>query len=362
MVSTRIGLINKYPLHLMIVGEKHSGKSALLNCIYMKSREIRDIFSGSSSTLKSLVPSFKYNPAKLGYLAESNRFAFCDEFLRCIANTRTTSDGSYREESVATMNDLLEHQKREAGSGVSQARPNMTARVIATTNPIKGINCMEDLINYLDGSFLSRWLIYFQNKEHYAPIRKSKDKELKTLKYKMSIDNFISIIDYLNTFNSEYDDNKLDEILNSVPEMLSENLRKHYDSRHRHHIECLMDGIVKTRCLFERDMSFKAKEEDYEKLKEIWFKVISSWIDSDHIKKLPVEFRKYYIPENAQYLFNQLCSEKRPLGRIEFEEIALKAMDKNTYRDMHILLRDLDLIIEDNGFVKPFYMKDGNTN
>ena len=51
------GLINSYPFHILQIGPKHSGKSLLLNSLYAKSKENRPVFSGSSSTLKSLVPS-----------------------------------------------------------------------------------------------------------------------------------------------------------------------------------------------------------------------------------------------------------------------------------------------------------------
>jgi len=123
--------MNTYPMHLMVLGPAASGKSALLNSLHSHSKENKEIFAGATSTLKSLVPSFKNNPAQLGYLAESNRFALCDEFLRCLINSRTTQDGANREESVGIMNDLLEHQKREVGSGVSRANVNMRARIFS---------------------------------------------------------------------------------------------------------------------------------------------------------------------------------------------------------------------------------------
>ncbi len=241
------GIFNNYPMHLLIMGPKMSGKSLLMNALHAKSKETRNIFSGASSTLKHLVPSFKYKPARLGYLAESNRFSFCDEFLRCLINTRTTKEGSQREESVAIMNDLLEHQKREAGSGVSRVNVNMTSRIIATTNPIRDIKSVETLVNTFDESFLSRWLIYSQTEEHVQMIRRSKDSDLKMYDFRLLVNDWISLLDYLQTFSAEYDMGRVEEIHASVPKILSENLNKHYDARHRHHIECILDGIVKTR-------------------------------------------------------------------------------------------------------------------
>lgn len=354
------GLLNNYPLHLFIVGPKHSGKSLTLNGFHAKSKESGSIFSGSSSTLKALVPSFKYNPARLGYLAESNRFAYCDEFLRCMVNTRTTKEGSSREESVAIMNDLLEHQKREASSGVSKVKVNMTSRIMATTNPIREIHNATALINAFDESFLSRWMIYFQTPDHVKLIRKSKDSDLKRYQYHFKTNDWISIVDYLHTFSAEYDPEKIDEILNSVPKVLSETLKSHYDARHGHHIECLIDGIVKTRCLLESDKSFEAKEEDYEILKKIWLSIIRSWINPEHLRTIDLKERIFYLPENCQYLYWKVCNLKNKVANKEVEKIALLAMNMTEYVETINILKDNGLIKEYDGYVKPFYMEDSD--
>lgn len=356
------GLINSYPLHLLQIGPKNSGKSLLLNSLHAKSKETRSIFSGSSSTLKHLVPSFKYNPAKLGYLAESNRFSFCDEFLRCLVNTRTTKEGAEREEGVAIMNDLLEHQKRLAGSGVSQVHVNMTSRIFAMTNPVKGIKNVEDLINHFDESFLSRWIIYFQPEEHVQMIRKSKDSLLDTFQYYLDINDWISFIDYLHTFPSEYSSKRVEEIYESVPEVLSENLKKHYDARHMHHIECIMDGIVKTRCMIEGDSSFTANEEDYKVLKDVWLNIIGSWINPEQIRNIKIENRIFYLPENCQFIYWKMDQLKKPVTREQAEELALKGMDLRGYYAAWGILLTMGLIKESDGKAKLWYFTDDDTD
>jgi len=356
------GIINDYPLHILQIGPKMSGKSLLLNSLHAKSKETRNIFSGSSSTLKHLVPSFKYQPAKLGYLAESNRFSFCDEFLRCLINTRTTKEGSQREEGVAIMNDLLEHQKREAGSGVSKVNVNMTSRIIATTNPIREIKNVENLINTFDESFLSRWLIYYQTEEHVQMVRKSKDSDLESYNFRLPINDWISFLDYLQTFAAKYDLKKVEEIHKSVPNILSENLNKHYDARHMHHIECLIDGIVKTRCFLEQDMSFKAKDEDYKILKEVWLNIIRSWLDPNQIRNIDINERIFYLPENCQYIYWRVCEKKKSVTKDEVEEIAMKAMSKLEYYEAWSILLDMGVLVEFDGLARPHYiseMKDG---
>lgn len=352
------GIFNNYPMHLIVIGPKMSGKSLLLNSLHVKSKETRNIFSGASSTLKSLVPSFKYNPAKLGYLAESNRFAFCDEFLRCLVNTRTTKEGSQREESVAIMNDLLEHQKREASSGVSRVNVNMTSRILATTNPVREIKNVENLVNAFDGSFLSRWLIYYQTEEHVQMVRKSKDSDLKPYKFKLPVNDWISILDYLQMFSAEYDLKRVEQIHKSVPKILSENLNKHYDARHMHHIECLMDGIIKTRCLLEQDMSFKAKDVDYKICKEVWLNLIRSWLNPAQVKSISIAERVFYLPENCQYIYWKVCEQKRAVTRKEVEKIALEAMTKLDYYEAWSILLDMEVMTESNGLARPHYILD----
>ncbi len=352
------GIFNTYPVHLLIVGPKHSGKSLLLNGLHARSKETRSVFSGSSSTLKHLVPSFKYNPARIGYLAESNRFAFCDEFLRCLINTRTTREGSAREESVAIMNDLLEHQKRQVGSGVSSVNVNMTARILATTNPVRDIHSVEKLITTFDESFLSRWLVLFQTEDHVKLIRKSKDADLETLNFKMQINDWVSILDYLHSFSATYDSDKMDEVYLSIPKVLSETLNKHYDARHRHHIECLLDGIVKTRCLLSGDMSFVAKKEDYDILKQVWMAIIRSWINPEYIKKLDVKDRIFYLPEACQGLYWKINALKRPVGFTELRELSLELMTKDEYLDTISILVDNGVLMDNDGFIKPHYMSE----
>lgn len=353
------GMMNTYPMHLMQLGPAASGKSALLNSLHHKSKETKEIFAGATSTLKSLVPSFKNNPAQLGYLAESNRFSFCDEFLRCIVNSRTTKEGSGREESVGIMNDLLEHQKREVGSGVSRARVNMRARILAMSNPVRGVNNLNNLLNSYDESFLSRWMIYYQTEDHIQMIKRSNDSDLKLYDYRISDNDWISILDYLQTFSANYDMKRMEDIYNEVPKTLSENMNRHYATRHKHHMECLLDGIIKTRCLMENDMEFTATDKDYEILKEVWTNIIRSWLNNSQIKDININDRVFYIPENAQYLYWKIYNEKDIVSKNKCKEFALaNGMKIWEYEEAISKLKEMELIIESNGAVRPHFMKD----
>lgn len=353
------GLFNQYPLHFLVIGEKASGKSMLLNQLHSISKESKDIFAGATSTLKSLVPSFKYKPAKIGYLAESNRFAFCDEFLRCLINSSTTADANQKEEGVAIMNDLLEHQKREVGSGVSRAKVNMTARILAMTNPIRGINNVNGLINNFDESFLSRWLIYYQTDEHVQMIRRSNDSELEIYDYRIATNDWISIVDYLQSFSATYDLKRIEKIYNEVIRNLNTNLARHYDARHKHHIECLLDGIVKTRCLMENDMEFEAIDEDYTILKDVWSNVIRSWLSADQIRSIPLDKRIFYVPENSQYLYWKIYNEKKVIPKSLCREFAFTGdMKEEEFDEAFRNLINMELIVETDGAVRTHMLRE----
>jgi hypothetical protein len=351
------GLRQTYPMHLYIAGPRATGKSMIIETIHEKVRETSDIFSGVSSTMKKLVPSFKYMPMQHGYLAESNRFAFCDEFLRCIVNGKNSGGGADRDESVGMMNDLLEHKKRVVGSGVSSGTAVMTARTLSVSNPVRGTNNMIDLLHTLDESFLSRWLIYYQGEEDIDLVRSSDDSDLEILKYSMDDHDLVSIIDYLHQIDAKYDKKKIMKIYHNVRPMLNHVLLEHYDSRQDHHIECLMDGVVKTRCLMEKDMSFEANNEDYRTLELIWNQIMKSWINTYDIRKLDVSHRIYYMSESCQYLFNKITDQKISLNKEEIFELVKSELNSKECKKSLITLIQNELITDDGEMIRPYWMK-----
>jgi hypothetical protein len=350
---------NPFPMHIMIAGPKGTGKSMVCDCLHPKSGEISKVYSGSSSTMKNLIPSFTYKPAKPGYLAESNRFAYVDEFLRSLSSVRNNTKSDSADESVGAMNDLLEHRKREAGSGISKISINMTARVLATTNPVKGIVTMDDMLKMLDESFLSRWIIYIQGEEDVNFVNKCKIEEPELFKHKYDVNDYLSIIDYLQSFSAVYDKNRMLLIFNNPKVILSEKLLSYYEARYVHHIECLLDGIIKTRCLMQQDMNFSAQEVDYENLSIIWSRIIRSWINSKHVKNLPIEQRIYYLPSNAQYVYSVIARERKILTRDEIRDLLLGHLHHTEMYAALIILIDNGLIFDlgENKFCCYWYKK-----
>ena len=345
LVHSKQGITSKYPLHLLLLGNPQSGKTSLLNNLYSKTLEVSQPFSGVSSTFKDLIPSFKQTIPKRGYLAESNRFSFADEFLRCI--TRSSTNQDMIDEQVALMNDLLEHQRRRAGSGNGSTNINMRSRVLAVTNPVRAIKNITELIEKHDRSFLSRWLIYWQPEEMVKIARNATEKDLKILDYKISDIDFVSMIDYLQAAESKYDSDKVMEVFNLPKKLLSETLLDHYTARHRHHIQCVMDGIIKTRCLFEHKTDFIAIDADYDLLSIIWANIVKSWIDGEGIEKIDIKYRHHYLPETSQFAYKVLCGEKRLLTRLDTEELLCKDMTKTEYITAMIILQRAGLIVQE---------------
>jgi len=265
-----------YPLHLIIIGSQGGGKSKVMEALNEKVDENIPIVEGSGSTMKSLIPSFRGDMTKPGALIESNRVCFIDEFFRILMRV----DKDDRENTLTHMNPLLEHKKRRFGSGNNFLDGNMTSKLFSVTNPVFGTSNMDFLSHKLDNSFLSRIMIWYQDKEHYKEIMKKTEKDLKEIRNNIDKNFWISIFDYCNSFKSKFDNKKYMEIYKQGEDLindLSEQSNNIYNSRYKHHLSCLLDGLIKLRCIFDRDDSFTAKQEDYDTAAEIWFKMLENW-------------------------------------------------------------------------------------
>lgn len=357
-LHSRQGLTVKYPLHILQIGDPGSGKSTVLNIHHSRTKEINSLFSGSSSTMKDLIPSFKHTPAKHGYLCECIRFAYVDEFFRCV--TRSSRNDSMTED-LGLMNDILEHQKRRAGSGVSYANVNMTARIIMTANPIHGTRNVTELLQKFEKSFLSRLLIYYQPRDHVDLVQNVDENKLEINNFMISVDDFVSIIDYLHTFDAIIDDVRLMNIFNAPIPILSAELKDHYFTRHKHHIRCLLDGIVKARCLFDKDVRFEAKDSDYEILEQIWANIIKSWINPENLINIPLSQRHLYLPEDAQWIWNLFQDKKRPIDKHELRELVEAELGYTGYLNNAIILVRSGLVTErEYDYVPHWYGEDKN--
>ena len=335
-----IGRGNKYPFHVLMVAIKNSGKSWLIDGLYNKSLESQEVFSGTGGSIKGLVPSFATRgKPKIGYLARCHRFAFCDELLKIFRDY-----GSHDVvEDVSQLNDMLEHKRRAITTGNGSVEINFSARVFAAGNPIKGMKMenMTDLLNRFDESFISRWLVYFQDKEHIRLIRDSDDDDLMPFEGNVNNDEFIGMVDFLHSFRARFDSKRVSVIYSKFKGLFNPRLADYYDSRCKHHIKALMDGIVKTRCFFSHDVLFKAIDDDYDMLDKVWGRVVRSWISSADLKFIPVKNRLAYMPEDVQGVYRFL----KPFGSFGLSVLSsVPGVDKRKARECLFILVDNGLI------------------
>ena len=354
VLHASVGDAKKYPLHFCTIGAKGCGKTTLMNSVHAHTLEYNPIFSGAGSTIKKVIPSFKETPAKIGYLGECNRFAFLDEFFRCLTETHDTSA---RGESLGKLNDLLMHEKRQFGSGNGSTNVQMRSRAMFNNNPPRGHHNIEELLKEYDGAFLSRLLIYWQDDKdaHVKLVRNCRPADLKPFTKTVSPMQVMPFIDYCQSFVSVMDLDRIQAIFDAPLPLFSEALRNHYEARHKHHLMCVLDGIVKLRCLLDATDDFIAQLQDYDLAEEIWSNIIRSWIDGEYIRRLPLHKRAQFLPETAQWLWRQILGEHDVLDNKEMERIALLGLEKHEFYTAYTILKSNGLIVDLDGVTTPYF-------
>jgi len=292
----------EYPLHMFILARQGTGKSTIEECIHERYGETVAIIEGSGSTLKAVIPSFKGNLPDPGAILRSARICVIDEFLRILM--RVEKDD--RESALASLNPILEHRNREVRSGNGNLMMNPTARIFAVSNPVWGTSNMMALCERVDNSFLSRTLIWYQDKKHVKFVESSIGIEPNI--FKMDSEKWVGLLDYLHSFDCQYDENNVEDIFKQGLLLLGEDtydnihtkIRDVYTARYRHHIKCLLDGIVKTRCICEKDSSFCASDRDYSNLRVIWMRMLDSWdLNLNELDKSLTNMKMYEIEEKV---------------------------------------------------------------
>jgi len=343
-----------YPIHLIIVAKEGTGKTTLLECLSEKFAENEPVIGAGGCTLKYFIPSYARNPPQIGALAKANRVCLVDEYFRAlITNTR---EGA-REEGMARMNDLLEHRKRAMGSGASGQLGDvvMRARLLSVTNPIYGTIDMNALCNRIDRSWVSRHVVYYMSDEHVNFVKDKDVNYLEEVDFDLDVNDFLGIVDYLHTFRSVYDDLLVNNIHNDFTDLLSEEVKSVYVARYPHHIHCLMDGLVKLRCVQELDPTFQAKSVDYERLRVVWGMIVGSWLHSyDYIKKLDKESRMNLIPSDARQIFAVLKDNKYVTRELVREKLS-GVLHGRRVNNLIGLLVDWELVYDYGGYLYPYW-------
>ena len=203
-----------------------------------------------------------------------------DEFLRILIRIKSED----RNIELSMLNPLLEHKKRVFGSGNCNIEASMTARMIAVSNPVYGTSTMTMLCANIDTSFLSRLFIWYLDKEHIKNIQNQS--YIQENYYQMDENLFLSILDYLQSFQSTFDVQKVRQIVKGAADLIEQQnyasdelglVRDVYDARYLHHAYCIIDGIIKTRCICEKDDAFIMKDEDLQLFEKIWLIMLAGW-------------------------------------------------------------------------------------
>jgi len=95
---------------------------------------------------------------------------------------------------------------------------------------------------------------------------------------------FQSVMDYLSSFLVDYDKHTYDKCIAEIKPLVPEVLSFFFTSRTTsHHLRLVLDGIVKTRCLLEKDSTWVATEQDYARFTD-WLR---DWVKWWWDEKLP---------------------------------------------------------------------------
>lgn len=296
------GKKDNYPMPVLLVGRAGTKKSAFLETLDFKINSEPRIAEGSITTLKGLTPSFVSKPANIGFLCSANRLALVDELGKMVEkemNRHEQQSGNL----LGDFNSLLEHKKRVVSSGNDNSTEiQMTAKTIATTNPVSKKTNIHQHIGTIDATYLSRNLIWVQNQEEtefllskdsiispkgglsiYSDVNKS-DSFSYTLwgelgKKEITRDTILTIFDSAYIFTCDIDLEEVEKIVNETIKMASEPMKSSvWKPRALHHVFLVIDGLCKQRCLFEDyDNTFKANKKDYDLARKLLYRMVLSW-------------------------------------------------------------------------------------
>ena len=260
-----------YPLHMIWNGPAGCGKSSMIEAINEKFDET-NLDSGGASTIKSWVPSYASSSPKLGSLLLASRLCLIDEFFSNV----------YKEKDniapLRMMNEILEHRERRYGSGkgtIDSAK--MKAKLFAVTNPIEGTD-FEETMKMAPETVMSRVFVVNLGDAMTNWVNNMKSYKDGKIPGFDDVYTWLGVYDFLNSLMSKFDSSRALEIAHKYEQKVPVYMRHFYNTRYKnHHIYLLLDGIIKTRCLFEKDANFTAKEIDYINLDKLWESIIVNY-------------------------------------------------------------------------------------
>ena len=267
------GKWDDYPLHLMVWGVAGTGKTKEAECLNHKFDEVKGILEAGNGTIKGMIPSFAEKPSKVGYIIECLRRAILDELNKLIQNTNNYENFT---DCFGKLNMLFEHKDRAVNSGNgNNIKVKATAKITLFTNAFGTKAYIYDHSQLMGQSTLSRVLHLGLGQDEFEFIQNNRLK--KATQTKINNNQFLSIYDSCQNFLVDYDEEQIRVIVKQSIEDCK-NFKTIWKPRALHHTILLLDGIVKFRCLFEGDKSFKTKPEDYFDLKNILKYLCESWL------------------------------------------------------------------------------------
>ena len=347
---------NGYPSHVMQKAQPGTAKSTILEGLCIATDENNKPFTGTSSTIKGLVPSFSENPPDEGYLMRCNRVAAVDEKFNLLSNT-IQKGNSRMKDAFRPMLDLLEHSSREFSSGNGSISGKTEATMFAMGNPSYGIKTIHDAIenDKIDEAYLSRFLLYEMLDSHidYINQRKGDFASGNDQEYMPETDDrFVSLLDtmrmkHVSGIDHDRVSKKHDQLLELVPNVF----RNTFKARYQHHLLNLVCGVTKINYLVDDREVLEPGEKDYEQAFEIMETLISSWGEID-MTEISYKSRVNALNHSQRKKWQEIqddpgLSAKTLVDRVETDNLA---------RDMTQLRRmNLVEITEDEEGVKHYH-------
>jgi hypothetical protein len=316
------GRYDGYPLHLAFMGTAGTKKSwGHLGTLDFKFNKNSNIVGGGNTRAKALVPSFKEKPCNIGYFARTERVGFIDELCK-MAEIELNKHQTNVQNLFGEWNDLLDNLKRMVGSGNdNSAEIEATSKNLFVTNPLSNRRTLDRHIGVLDSSMMSRILWFVQDEAESEFLRSphsvyrispqtstrpfkvpensphtytsilgllggiqntNKKQGLYMCWGKIERKDFLTIFDSTNAFTCDIPFEQVEKLVNVVTALAKEPMKSSvWKPRAEHHTYLLIDGIVKTRCLFrDYDPTFTPKKEDYDTAERLLIRMVKSW-DTD---------------------------------------------------------------------------------
>lgn len=356
-----------YPLHLLIINKGSGGKTTLYERIAdIMGIDNEDIWDGEQSTLRSLIPNFKFHPPDCGFLARQKHIGLLDEFF----GRQFDEDSLNRASEYATMKTIFEHKHRKGQSGMGSVNVVPTAQFWLNSNPKFGISDISNLQEKADPAFIQRLLIYFMNSEHFDFIEQHRISkyEYPHITRTISNEDFKTWILWCKSFLiNVYDKDRIRKmrknIMNILPveSSVKQGLQDYVDARLDHHMICLLDGITKFRCccsgIWEKE-KFVPNEDDYIELETLMNVLSMSWVSKLNIMEMALDTRVRLLRGMPKEIYHFL---RESGGKMLEEDMMKYLMEQYKGKDGEIKialqqLYDWDVLINNEGYVLTYWM------